>query len=93
MTSSGPQNLDELVAQVQWLWERVYALEAELAWWRQNASIRVHKLEYHIDKLAVRDLSGTLTIGIAGGRMVWPPGGQLRQVSDGWPEAEVDDDF
>lgn len=61
-----PTNLDELVLQVQWLAYRVQALEAAVA--RQQTSMGLHSLRhlsYHIDKLYVKELSGTLNIGIS----------------------------
>lgn len=63
---ASPANLNELVLQLQWLSHRVQLLEMELA--RQKAQVglpRLRKIDYHIGKLYVKELSGTLNIGVS----------------------------
>lgn len=63
---ASPNNLDELVLQVQWLAHRVQVLESQLA--KQQGGLAFHrlrKIDYHIGKLYVKELSGTLNIGVS----------------------------
>ncbi|MDQ0188643.1 hypothetical protein JI721_13385 [Alicyclobacillus cycloheptanicus] len=61
-----PNDLNELVLQVQWLAHRVRVLESELERQRQQLGLHnLRKIQYHIGKLYVKELSGTLNIGIA----------------------------
>lgn len=60
-----PTNLSELVAQVQWLQQRVLKLESQLtASPTEQKRSAPSRVEFKIDKLYVRELSGTLNMGV-----------------------------
>lgn len=58
-----PQNMNQLVAQVLWLEKRVADLEQRLASQSGNTS-GPSRVEFKIQKLYVRELTGTLNIGV-----------------------------
>lgn len=59
-----PTNLSELVTQVQWLQRRVMELENQLQSLTGNSHHSPSRVEFKIQKLYVRELSGTLNIGV-----------------------------
>lgn len=59
-----PTNLSELVAQVQWLQQRVMELENQVKSLTGNNGPSPSRVEFKIQKLYVRELSGTLNIGV-----------------------------
>jgi hypothetical protein len=64
-----PQDLNQLVAQVQWLQRRIEVLERELSHsvtptTHSSARPLPSKVEFKIQKLYVKELTGTLNIGV-----------------------------
>lgn len=90
-----PRNLNELVLQVQWLSERIAVLERELAQ-HQATCLAPSKVDFKIQKLYVRELSGTLNIGvtsIGGGGPRWSaPEMDLAEGDDDWRRLEQEGD-
>lgn len=78
----GPQSLSELVAQVQWLADRLACVEAQLTQAHLDKGLtNLRKVEIQVRKLYVRELSGTLNIGVTSIRddahlapLMQPPG-------------------
>jgi len=63
LPSKRPTTAEELITRVLWLEQRVHFLETKLS--EQHTDFaNLQKVEYRIGKLYVRDLSGTLNIGI-----------------------------
>jgi hypothetical protein len=58
------QNLQDVIECVQWLMSRVSYLETKLDKYETGSVPSIRKLEYRIGKLFVKELSGTLNIGI-----------------------------
>ena len=62
---SPPKNIDEFIYQFQSLVEYVKELEDKVAACERQVTLaNLEKIEYRIGKLYVRELSGTLNIGI-----------------------------
>lgn len=60
-----PQDLNQLVAQVQWLQQRVLRLEQEIHNQAPSqGAAGPQRVEFKIQKLYVRELTGTLNIGV-----------------------------
>lgn len=58
------ENLQDAIECIQWLITRISNLEAKLEKYETGSIPSVRKLEYRIGKLFVKELSGTLNIGI-----------------------------
>lgn len=59
-----PGSVHELIERLMWLEQRVHLLETQLSKYNLTDFASLQKVEYHIGKLYVKDLSGTLNIGI-----------------------------
>lgn len=61
-----PPTVEACITQLQWLMQRVACLEHEIACLKTKQSLaQLRKVEYKIGRLYVKDLSGTLSIGIS----------------------------
>jgi hypothetical protein len=60
-----PTTVEACISQLQWLMQRVACLEQEIESLKAKQSLsQLRKVEYKIGRLFVKDLSGTLSIGI-----------------------------